>query len=82
MPTTNENAIRIFIDIPEGYIDVESPALWVAQSVRQEVEQQLKAALIEQYVGKLEMPDITVTPEEVKDRILTILAEQAVEKLG
>lgn len=81
MPSTNDKTIRIFIDIPEGYIDVDSPTLWAAQSLRQDIHRSLRDALAEQYLGKIELPEITVTPEEVKDRVLTILAQQAVEKL-
>lgn len=72
--------IKVFLEIPEDYIDIESPILWVGRSVKDSVESKLKDAFVEQYLTKITLPEIKISPEEIKDRMLQILAERALEK--
>lgn len=72
--------IKVMIEIPSNWIDVESPILWVGRSVKDSVESKLKDAFVEQYLTNITLPEIKISPEEIKDRMLQILAERALEK--
>jgi hypothetical protein len=80
--TKSPKTIRVLIEIPEKWVDFESPLGFITGSIRQMVERQVKDAIVEQYIAQMEIPEITVTAEEVKDRMLTILAERALDEYG
>jgi hypothetical protein len=72
--------IKVFLEIPEDYIDAESPILFASIEIKRQVERQLKDALVEQYLPNIKLPEIKIDPAEVKDRMLQILAERALDK--
>jgi hypothetical protein len=80
--TKSPKTIRVLIEIPEKWVDFESPLGFITGSIRQMVERQVKDAIIEQCLSQMEIPEITVTAAEVKDRMLTILAERALDEYG
>ncbi len=71
--------IKVYFEIQEDWFDAESPTGWTSMTVRDLVGEKLKETVIKQYLSKITLPKIEIKPEEVKDRILTILAERALE---
>lgn len=74
-----EKKIRVLIEIPEKWFDADSPLGFASYSMKQMVENQLKEALTEEYIKKVTLPKIKFSKEEIKDRILTLLAERAMQ---
>ena len=75
--------IKVLIEIPEKWIDLDnSPLGWVSTTVRDMVKQQLKEQIIEYYISRMDTPEIKVSKEEVKMRIIDKLAERALENYG
>jgi hypothetical protein len=79
-----EKTIKILIEVPENWIDVDSPTLWAGRAVYNMARDLVKDAIIEQYLNKITPPDFTFTDKElkdgIKDKITTILAERAIKK--
>lgn len=76
----NNKQIRILFKIPEDWVDYEDPVFGLGSLLHSRLEPMLKEAVVEKAVSQMKMPEIKITPEEVKDRMLTILAERALEK--
>lgn len=72
--------LKVYISIPEDWIDSESPTMWAATTIRDMAKEEIKKAVIEQYITKITLPKIEIKAEEVKDRMLTLLAERALEE--
>lgn len=72
--------IKIQFIIPEGYIDLEeSPIGWLDTTIRDEVRRSLKDTLVEQYLPQIKISKIEITKEEIKEKMLEILAERALD---
>jgi len=74
-----EKKIRIMVEIPEDWVDPESPSFYVSYAVREEVDRQITKLLEKEYISKVRIPTPKITEAEVKDRMLTILAKRALE---
>lgn len=76
-----EKTIRILIEIPEKWVDFNSPLGMVSYSVHQTVEKMIKELVEEKYISQIKLPAIDeITTEQVKDRVATILAKRALDK--
>jgi hypothetical protein len=77
---------RIIIEVPENWIDADSPIIWASHSIYDEAKSQIKDAVVQQYLSKITLPEMVFTPEElreaVKAKIVSLLAERALEKQG
>lgn len=71
---------KVYLEIPENWIDVESPILWASRSIADTAKQMVLDALIDQYLTKVTLPEITWTRDEVKAKIIDKLAERALDK--
>jgi len=80
MPKTK--TMRVLIEMPSNWWDFDSPTGLASFHIKQMVERQLKDALVEQYLAKVELPAIRITAAEIKDRMLTLLAERVLEERG
>ena len=80
MPKTK--TMRVLIEMPSNWWDFDSPTGLASFHIKQIVERQLKHALVEQYLAKVELPAIRITAAEIKDRLLTLLAERALAERG
>lgn len=74
--------IKVYLEIPEKLIDIDSPFLSFSANMREAVYKILKTAIVEQYLNKIKIPEIEITKEEIKDQMMTILAERALEGRG
>ena len=72
--------IRILIEIPEKWVDYEDPVFGLGSFVSDRFEVLLKDAIVQQALKKIQLPTIKIASKEVKDKILTILAERVLEE--
>lgn len=72
--------MKVYFEIKDDWIDYESPTAFVSVSIRQMAQQALTDAFIEQLIKKQKLPKIKVTTKEIKDRMITLLAEKALEQ--
>ena len=73
--------IRILFEIPEKWVDLESPLGLLSPILYRTVQQKLKEALVEEYVNKVEMPEIKIDPEELKKEVLSKMADKAIKEM-
>ena len=74
-----EKTIKVLIEIPSKWVDFESPLGLAAFTIRERLDLLLKEKVIDKAVSQMEIPKIQITPEEVKNRMLDILAKRALE---
>ncbi len=72
--------IKILFQIPEDWVDYEDPLFGFGSFLRQRLDPMLRDAVVEKAVSQMKIPEIKITPEEIKDRMLTIMAEKALER--
>jgi hypothetical protein len=63
-------------------MDIDKHDLHDFYDMKELVRSEVKEALIEQYINKTDLPPIDIKPEEVKDRMLTILSEKAIKNMS
>lgn len=71
--------IKVLIEVPENWIDIDSPTLWAGRTIYEMAKRKIEDAIIEQYMSKITLPEITWSKEEVKAKIIDKLAERALE---
>lgn len=75
----DEKKIRILIKVPENWIDIDSPTLFAGRSIYDMAVKEVKQAVVEQYLKEITLPKVRISAEELKDRMIQILAERALE---
>lgn len=68
------------VEVPENWIDIESPTLWAGRSIYDMARATVEDILIKQYIEKVTLPEIEWNKEEVKAKIIDKLAEKALNK--
>lgn len=78
MEESNVKSIEVLIKLPGDWLDTKylDNISWMTQSVRDEVRRQLVRAVTEQ----VQIPQILITPDELKERVLQIMAEEVAER--
>jgi len=61
---------KIMIEIPEKWIDADSPILWTSPTLRAEVRRVIKDAWVEQVLKTYKLPKIVISPKEIKKAII------------
>lgn len=74
--------MKVYIEIPDGWIDADSPMLWVSRSVKEEARKVIREEMVKQYLDKIELPELNITTEEIKQRVLDKLAEKAIREIN
>lgn len=75
-----EETMKVYLEIPDGWIDAESPILWASITVKQQAERYIREEVIRQYVEKTPLPEIKpITEQEVRSEIIHQMAEKALE---
>jgi hypothetical protein len=82
MRRTNTKTIEVLLRIPEDWVNPDDPFFGLATFARDKFERVLFDAAVEQALPKLKLPKITITKEEVKERMIEILAERSLEELS
>ncbi len=75
--------IEILIKIPGEWIDVNSPTLMLPGYIDQYLRPMLRSQVVNEVAERIAenvVHEIKVSPEEVKDRVLTLLAKRALER--
>jgi hypothetical protein len=71
--------IKVLIEMPTRWFDYESPVGIVSYAIRQELEHLLEEKVINKVVAELDLSSLKVTREEIKSRMLDMLAEKALK---
>ncbi len=74
--------MKVIIELPDNWLntDLTGNIDWITRTVKDTVQHEIKEKVVEQVLSQTELPKIVITPEEVKDRMVTILAERALEE--
>ena len=77
-----KNKIRVLIEIPTKWIDTKSivPMAYFGESMAKAIQSLVEEKLTDRMLAKIEMPKIKVNKKEVKEKMLEILAERALEE--
>lgn len=75
----SKKKVRILIEMPEKWVDLESPWGIVSNSVRQMVERNVIDVLVTEYVARQKLPKIKITVKEIKEKMLELMAKKALE---
>ena len=77
--------MKVYLEVLDNWIDVESPTLWVSASIRDLATHAIKEAVVEQLISRTELPNITIPEEEIraalKERVVDQLAAKALGNL-
>lgn len=79
----DNDVIEVLVRIPrqEWFNNDElSGMLWLRDNIKQDITRAVRDIIVEKKAGEIALPDIKISPEEVKDKMLSILAERALEK--
>lgn len=74
------NKFKIYIEVPEGWFDTESPTGWASKTIRDEAVKAIKEAVIEQFISQVELPDIFIPPAELREAVKNRMADEIIEK--
>lgn len=77
---SKRKTIRVLLEVPEDWFDLDSPILYASRKIQEDARHAIKEAIIEQYVAKVEMPDIQISKEELKAVILERMADSVFKK--
>lgn len=74
--------MKILIEVPDNWIEVSKLEQlgFITREVRKVLEEKLMDFAVNEELKKMVIPEIKIKPEEIKDRMLTILAERTLEK--
>lgn len=73
--------IQVLIKVPSRWVDFESPSGLISYTIKQELTKLLEKEVISKVMCDIELPKIKYTKEEIKNKMLHILAERALEKI-
>lgn len=76
---TKQKDIQVLIKIPRKWVDFNSPLGMISILVYTNFKRILERKIEEKVLNEIELPEIKIDPAEVKDRMLDILAERALE---
>ena len=76
----SDKKIKIYLEVPEKWFDLDSPIPLRLETIRDAVGRELIDKAVEEILGKTELPIITISEAEIKNRMLDILAKRALEK--
>ncbi len=74
--------IEVSIKVPKGWLstnDLDFLSLFTGR-IKDRVKDKLLDEATAKIMKQIDLPKIKVSPEEIKDRMLTILAEKALEE--
>lgn len=79
----NKEQITIRVRLPMTWADLDDAATQFGlldTTLTREIRRCLKEVLVNEYIKKIEFPEITVDKEEVKKEIISKMAEKALEE--
>ena len=78
MPPTKAKTIDILVKIPADWVRITGPEVAIGQDIAFRIDGLVIDALADQYLATLDLPPLTVTPQQVQDRVIDILAERSI----
>ena len=72
--------IKVLIKVPRKWVDFDSPTGMIGYTTKQLFERMLTKKIEEKVLNEMKLPEIKITAEEVKDRMLSIMAHRALDK--
>lgn len=73
--------MKIMIEMPDNWIDFDSPVGFTHQAFKQLIPRYLKDVLVEQYLSKQPEYKLEITEQEVKNAVIAEIARRQVDKL-
>ena len=78
MPTTKAKTIEVLVKIPADWVRIDGPEVAIGHDIAFRIDSLVIDALADQYLATLHLPALAITPQEVKDRVIDILAERSI----
>lgn len=72
--------LKILFEVPEKWVDYESPLFGFGSILGQRLDRALRDQVVQKLTDQMILPEIRISSKEIKDRMLTILAERALDK--
>jgi len=69
--------IQVLVKVPSKWVDFESPLGFTQSVIKGKLTRLLEEKVVEKVLKEMKMPKIKIIKEEVKSRMLDILAERA-----
>lgn len=79
----NKEQITIRVRLPMTWADLDDAATQFGlldTTLTREIRRCLKEVLVNEYIKKIEFPEITIDKEELKKEIISKMAEKALEE--
>lgn len=76
-----EEKIEVLIKVPKDWLETNELDIlsMFGGRIRDKVKDKILDSAMEKIMKKIKLPNIKITPAEIKNRMLTILAERALE---
>ena len=78
MPPTKAKTIDVLVKIPADWVQINGPEVTIGQDIAFRIDGLVISALATQFIKQIDLPALTITPDEVKDRVIDILAERSI----
>lgn len=77
-----KDKIRVMVELPTNWLDEEqgSDLLYMLGEFKRKFKDRVYDKAIDEVIKKTKLPKIEIDPKEIKDRMLQILAEKALEE--
>lgn len=78
--------MKVYIEVPDNWIDAESPILWASLTIRDQMKNVLIDAVTKQLIARMPLPEIAISTEEirkaVKDHMVSVMADRALKQMS
>ncbi len=78
---SKKKIIEVSIRVPEDWLDMDELDLMrlIGGRVKERVEDSVMDRAIDKIMGEIKIPKVKISPKEVKDRMLDIMAQRALD---
>jgi len=81
MEENKSKVIRVMVEVPEDWIDPDSPTLLVSRMVLDEFKYRLMVKAVDEAVKQMKIPKIKYTEAELKKAVLDKMAQRVIDKM-
>ena len=73
--------IKVLLEVPEDFIDAESPTLWASMMIRDEFRRSILDKAVDEYISQAKIPKITITATDLKKAVLGRMSQKVIDKM-
>ena len=72
--------MKIYLEVPDNWIDADSPFIFASGTIRDMAMHAIKQAVIEQYVSKIELPEINIPESELREALKERMVDDLIRR--